>query len=100
VHRQPWPEPSELSVDGDAALLPAVSTVLAAVRGAKSAAKVSMRTEVASAHVRGPAERLALAQLADADLRAAGHVTGDLSFSPSDDAGGGGEVSLDVVLAG
>ena len=96
VHRQRWPEPAELAAGGDEALLPAVSTVLTALRGAKSAAKVSMRTEVTSAQVRGPADRLELVALADADLKAAGRVTGELEFVASDEATA---LTLDVVLA-
>jgi valyl-tRNA synthetase len=94
VHRQPWPSAGELSVDGNAALLPAVSTVLAAVRGAKSAAKVSMRTEVLRVEVRGPAEQIRLVEQAADDLRAAGHVSGELRF-----VDGAQEISVEASLA-
>lgn len=47
IHRAPWPEPSELDASsGDPALLAAATEAIEAVRRAKSAAKVSMRTPV------------------------------------------------------
>jgi valyl-tRNA synthetase len=97
VHRQRWPEPAELGgLEGaQAELLPVVSRVLAAVRGPKSQAKVSMRTEVARATVRGPADQLRLAEQAADDLRAAGRITGELSFAEAD-----ADLTVDVTLAG
>src|SRR4029079_18050897 len=59
VHRASWPDAGELAVlagDGDAAVLADTSVVLGALRKAKSEAKTSMRTEVASATVTGPPE--------------------------------------------
>ena len=96
IHRQPWPEPTELgALDGaDPAMLPVVSHVLGAVRGAKSQAKVSMRTEVSTAQVRGPAEQLRLVREVEADLRSAGRVTGELHLTE------GPELAVDVTLAG
>ncbi len=86
VHRQSWPSVDELAVaEGvDPAMLPAVAAVLAGLRGVKSAAKVSMRTELVSAEITGPAPVLALAERAADDLRAAGKVVGALGFSATD----------------
>jgi valyl-tRNA synthetase len=97
VHRQPWPEPGELAVADGAApeLLDAVAGVLAGLRGVKSGAKVSMRTELASATVTGPAPTLALAREGVDDLRAAGKVTGDLTFTEDD----GGELRVSAEIA-
>jgi valyl-tRNA synthetase len=97
VHRQPWPTVDEVAVgEGhDPAMLDAVSGALAGLRGAKSTAKVSMRTELASATVSGPAAVLALAEQASGDLVAAGKIVGELSFTPTDDAEL--SVSADVV---
>jgi valyl-tRNA synthetase len=88
VHRASWPEAGELAVlagDGDAAVLADTSVVLGALRKAKSEAKTSMRTEVASATVTGPAEALDRVRLAAADLQATGRV-GELAFAAADDA--------------
>jgi valyl-tRNA synthetase len=78
VHRSAWPTSAQvralLAGDADAGLLPAVATALAGVRGAKSQAKVSQRTDVLRAAVSAPqvdADRLRAG--AD-DLRAAGRV--------------------------
>ncbi len=49
VHRSRWPRAEEVPAGGDPALLGDVAEVLMAVRGAKSTAKVSMKTEVAAA---------------------------------------------------
>ena len=43
-----------------------------------------MRTEVSKVEVSGPADRLALAEQAEADLRAAGRITGEIVWSPDD----------------
>ncbi|HEX4830311.1 MAG TPA: valine--tRNA ligase [Trebonia sp.] len=77
VHRAPWPSVAELgpaTEDADPAVLAVASEVIAAIRKAKSAARVSMRTEVASVRVTGPAARLEQLARADGDLRAAGRA--------------------------
>ena len=78
VHHATWPAPQELPDSGDEALLDAVAAALMGIRGAKSQAKASMKTEVSRATVRGPEEALALLALAEPDLRAVGRITGDL----------------------
>jgi valyl-tRNA synthetase len=85
VHRQPWPTMDDLVVaeDGDPALVDAVGTALAGLRGVKSTAKVSMRTELSAATVTGPEPTLRLLEQADADLRAAAKVVGELTLVPS-----------------
>jgi valyl-tRNA synthetase len=96
VHRQPWPSAGELDVDGDPALLAAVAEALAAIRGAKSQAKVSMRTDVAAAAVSGPAGQLALLRQGEDDLRAAGRISGSLDWL---DAGDAAPLTVDATLA-
>jgi valyl-tRNA synthetase len=78
VHQAAWPSVAELgaAVEGaDREVLAAASEVIAAIRKAKSEAKVSMRTEVASVLLAGPARVLDRVALAEADLRAAGRAT-------------------------
>ncbi|HNM98681.1 MAG TPA: class I tRNA ligase family protein, partial [Marmoricola sp.] len=79
IHLQSWPTPT--GADGDRAVVAGVSAALAGIRGAKSAAKVSMRTELSRAEISGPAPLVDAARHAEADLRAAGRITGDLVFS-------------------
>ena len=96
IHRTSWPTVTELgSNDADPAMLGAVAGTLRGIRGAKSTAKVSMRAELTRATVRGPAAALALAEQSADDLRSAGKVTGDLTFTPSDDP----EITVAAELA-
>lgn len=75
VHRAPWPVSAELGGSGDrAALLPLVSEALVAIRRAKTDAKVSQKTAVSSAIVRGTEPQLRLLRLAADDLRAVGRI--------------------------
>jgi valyl-tRNA synthetase len=94
IHRSSWPVVAELdgaANGGEVALLPAVGAALAAVRGAKTAAKVSMRNEVAHAALTGPAETLRLLRSAEADLRGAGRIS-SLSLT---DGGEDAELTLE-----
>ncbi len=83
VHRAPWPSATDVGAgrDGDPAMLRDVGEALAAVRKAKSEAKMGMRAEVTSMVVTGPAEALGHIRAAEADLRAAGRVTGTLDYA-------------------
>ena len=83
-------------VDADPALLDAVAAALIGIRGAKSQAKVSMRAPLARVEVTGPPALVEAAAAAAADLRRAGHVQGDLVFTPSPDAT---EISVAAELA-
>jgi len=97
VHRSSWPDATGLP-DGDPAVLAAVGEALRGIRGAKSAAKVSMRAELSRVTVTGPPAAVALAEQAADDLRAAGKVTGDLTFIGTDDLGS--EITVETqVLA-
>ena len=70
--------------------------VLIGIRGAKSQAKASMRAPLSRVEVTGPAALVEAAASAADDLRRAGHVQGDLVFTPSDDAT---EISVAAELA-
>ena len=84
VHRAAWPTVDEVPAGGDATLLTAVGAALAAVRKAKSEAKVGMRAEVSSIVLAGPAEWVGRVRAAEADLRAAGRVTGSLDYAETE----------------
>jgi valyl-tRNA synthetase len=85
VHRAPWPTADELPGAGDAAVLGAVGAALAVVRKAKSQAKVGMRAEVPSMTLVGPADVLGHLRTGEADLRAAGRLTGSLDLSEGEE---------------
>jgi valyl-tRNA synthetase len=86
IHLTSWPvtDVDVASTPHDPAVLDAVSEVLAGIRGAKSTAQVSMKTEVSKVEVSGPADRLALAEQAEVDLRAAGRIIGEIVWSPDE----------------
>ncbi|WP_109474424.1 valine--tRNA ligase [Ornithinimicrobium cavernae] len=87
VHRQPWPTVSEIAAGAEGAdprMLEVVGQALAGVRRAKSEAKVGMRTEVSATTMSGPDADLDLVRAAEADLRAAGKVVGDVTYAPAD----------------
>jgi valyl-tRNA synthetase len=94
IHRASWPSGSEVAGDGDPAVMAAVSSVLVAIRGAKSQAKASMRTEITEAQFRGPADALALLRSVEGDLRAVGRMVGTVTWTEAD-----GPVSVEVSLA-
>ncbi len=86
VHRASWPEPGELGASAtDPRLLDVAGQALAGVRGAKSTAKVKMRTEVSALTVHGPPDDLDLLGTALDDVRAAGSVTGEVTLEPTAD---------------
>jgi valyl-tRNA synthetase len=97
LHRQPWPTPADLgsAAGDDPSMLSAVAAALAGIRGAKSTAKVSMRTEVSRATVAGPATALELAARAAEDLKAVGKVVGELTFAPNDAQ----DITVDAEIA-
>ena len=79
VHRASWPSGDELRTaagDADPAVLDMAAEVLAEVRKAKSAAKLSQRHEVTLLTVADESAKLATLRLAEADLRHAGAVAG------------------------
>jgi valyl-tRNA synthetase len=73
VHLAPWPG-REPAVAADQGPLEAASLVIAAIRRAKSQAKLPLRTPVALVALVGPSRLLAAARAAEADLAAAGRV--------------------------
>ncbi len=94
IHHAAWPSVEELPAGGDAGLPDDIAAVLIGLRGAKSQAKVAMRTEVTHAVVRGPQASLDRLSGVVADLRAVGRITGELEFTPGNDV-----ITVDVTLA-
>ncbi len=76
VHRAAWPDPREVAVsaDGETGTLEAAAEVIAAIRGAKSGARVSMRAPVRSLVISAPQDHLDLLRAVLPDLQAAGRV--------------------------
>ncbi|WP_372727165.1 valine--tRNA ligase [Nocardioides sp.] len=97
IHRAAWP--TELDLGSAAAASPAtleaVASALIGIRGAKSQAKVSMRAELSKVEISGPENLVRGAELAAADLRRSGKITGDLVFTVTD----GSEISVAAELA-
>jgi len=95
VHRSTWPSADEIAAmaaDGDRAVISDTAVALSLVRKAKSEAKVSMKADVASAVVHGPADSLARIEAIEGDLRAAGSIA-EVTYLP-----GGDTVTVDVTL--
>jgi len=77
VHRAAWPEPAEAlpAADGaDRGTLEAASAAIAAIRGAKSGARVSMRAPVRELEVSARRDHLDALMAVLPDVRAAGRV--------------------------
>ena len=96
VHLQPWPTTDDLGAasSDDPAVIEAVAAVLAAIRGAKSTAKVGMRTPVEQATIIAPASALEAIRSAESDLRAVGSITGELELVVAEDT----EIRVHAVL--
>jgi valyl-tRNA synthetase len=88
IHRAAWPDAdTDLpGIEGDSELLVAAAAVLAGVRGAKSTAKVSMRTQVSKVTITGPSQQLGLVRDALDDLKSAGRIAGDVALIESPDS--------------
>ncbi|MGB4136527.1 MAG: valine--tRNA ligase [Microbacterium sp.] len=82
IHTAVWPEP--LGIEGDAAVLDAASSALIGIRRAKTEAKASQKTPVASASIAAPASQLDALRAAADDLRAVGRIA-ELSFAEGEE---------------
>lgn len=89
IHTSEWPTRDEVARvagdDANARMLDVVGAALIGIRGAKTEAKVSQRTEVLVATARGPKADLDLLRFGLEDLRNVGRVH-DLRFEPTEDA--------------
>lgn len=106
MHRAPWPGPSDVAAPPVAASPVAASTaagevyssavdLLAAIRRAKSEARVGPRSPVERVTVSGPPGQLSALRLVEDDLRAAQNVAELVLIM----AGDGEPTSVDVRLA-
>lgn len=93
VHTSSWPSIDELPDGGDPDVIGDVAAALILVRGAKSDAKVSMKTPVDAITVHAPEQALAHLRAVEADLRAVGHISGPVQWLP-----GGDQISADITL--
>ena len=87
VHLAPWPDPDPATAGADRRPLEAASVVIAALRRAKSQARLPLRTPVARAEVSGPPSWLDAVRVAETDLAAAGRVAA-FGYRERPDAGG------------
>ncbi|MGN6445423.1 valine--tRNA ligase [Amnibacterium sp.] len=93
IHAERWPTP--LGIDGDRALLSIAGDALIGIRRAKTDAKASQKSPVASVTISGPAAMLQGIELVVDDLKAAGRIA--VVHLRADDAEDAVAVS-DVVL--
>ncbi|WP_405372774.1 MULTISPECIES: valine--tRNA ligase [unclassified Microbacterium] len=91
IHTAEWPEP--LGIDGDPAVLRVVGEALISVRRAKTEAKASQKTPVASLTIAGPAAALDGIRSAEGDLAAVGRIA-EVSYADADAI-----AVTDIVLA-
>jgi len=98
IHHASWPTVVDLgsAAASDPAMVDAVAAALIGIRGAKSAAKVSMRAELSRVEITGPEAMVRVAEQAASDLRATGKVTGALEFTVDESAS---EISVSAELA-
>ena len=93
VHRAVWPDVERLrAADGDPLVLAVAAAALGEVRKAKTAARASMRAEVARVELTDTAPRLAALVAAEPDLKEAGRIA-DLRTRTAD------AFSVEVELA-
>ena len=82
IHTAAWPEP--LEIDGDTAVLATASEALIGIRRAKTEAKASQKTPVATATIAAPAVKIDALRAAADDLRAVGRIA-ELEFAEADE---------------
>ena len=100
VHRTTWPTVEDVPAGGDAAVLSAVAAALEGVRKAKSEAKVGMRTAVSAVTVTGSSATLEHLRSAEADLRAAGRISGSLEYAAGEESAPVAVRDIQLVLEG
>jgi len=84
VHLAPWPTVADLPTTGEVELMDDIAAALVEIRGAKSQAKVSMKTEASSAEFSGPADQLERLRTLETDLRSVGRLRGTVTWTVTD----------------
>jgi len=99
IHLTTWPSVSELDVaaDGSPVMLTAVAAALAGLRGVKSTAKVSMRTQVTDVQISATRQLLDVIAAEMDDLAAAAKIVGDAAFIETDGGSGAITVTAEIV---
>ena len=82
IHTASWPE--ALDIEGDPAVLATASEALVGIRRAKTEAKASQKTPVATATIAAPAAKIEALRAAADDLRAVGRIA-ELSFAEAEE---------------
>ena len=84
VHHAAWPTASDLPTGGDAALLDDLADALIGIRGVKSQAKVSMKTELTHVSISAPESSVSRLREIEADLRAVGRIVSPINWASGD----------------
>ncbi|WP_298867203.1 valine--tRNA ligase [uncultured Microbacterium sp.] len=82
IHTAAWPV--ALEIEGDTAVLATASEALIGIRRAKTEAKASQKTPVATATISAPAAKLEALRAAADDLRAVGRIS-ELAFAEAEE---------------
>lgn len=82
IHTASWPE--ALDIEGDPAVLATASEALVGIRRAKTEAKASQKTPVATATIAAPPAKIEALRAAADDLRAVGRIA-ELSFAEAEE---------------
>ena len=82
IHTASWPE--ALDIEGDPAVLATASEALVGIRRAKTEAKASQKTPVATATIAAPAAKIEALRAAADDLRAVGRIA-ELGFAEAEE---------------
>ncbi|HIT77027.1 MAG TPA: valine--tRNA ligase [Candidatus Avipropionibacterium avicola] len=86
IHVAAWPTIDEIAaVQGDPALVADVAAALIGIRGAKSNAKVSMKTPITAVQVSAPSASLERLRQVGDDLVAVGRIDGDITWTDGAD---------------
>lgn len=85
IHHASWPKVDEIITVGDPAMVEDYAAALKAIRGAKSVAKVTMKTEVSKAVFHGSTESINRLQKMESDLRAVGRLVGEIEWLADSD---------------
>ncbi|MFW6599974.1 valine--tRNA ligase [Propionibacteriaceae bacterium Y2011] len=86
IHRSAWPTVDEIAaVEGNPELVADVAAALIGLRGAKSQAKVSMKTPITDVRVVAPEASLTRLREVAADLAAVGRIQGDIGWAVGDE---------------